>query len=146
MPEARVLQMVSGGIPTSGTMKSIASDGVMLVGDAAHQSDPLTGGGIITSMRAGVMAGKVAAKAISSGETSRQALQEYEDLWRPSWGRRLEKRLKAKKFFCSLSDDDINRLAASLQGRDLSRFSPADLLSLIKQNPKMLWSMRKLML
>ena len=146
MPEARVLQMVSGGIPTSGTMKSIASDGVMLVGDAAHQSDPLTGGGIITSMRAGVMAGKVAAKAISSGETSRQALQEYEDLWRPSWGKHLEKRLKAKRFFCSLSDDDINRLAASLQGRDLSRFSPADLLSPIKQNPKMLWSMRRLMM
>ena len=145
MPEARVLQMVSGGIPTSGTMK-IASDGVMLVGDAAHQSDPLTGGGIITSMRAGVMAGKVAAKALSSGDTRLEALREYEDLWRSSWGRHLEKRLKAKRFFCSLSDDDINRLAASLQESDLSRFSSADLLSLFKQNPKMLWSMRKLMM
>ena len=146
MPRARVLQMVSGGIPTSGTMKHIASDGIMLVGDAAHQSDPLTGGGIMTSMQAGVMAGKVAAKAVSSGDTSREALREYEDLWGSSWGRHLEKRLRAKRFFCSLSDDDINRLAASLQGRDLSRMNPLHLLKfLVKQNPKMLWNMRKLM-
>jgi digeranylgeranylglycerophospholipid reductase len=147
MPEARVLEMVSGGIPTSATMKSITSDGIMLVGDAAHQSDPLTGGGIISSMRAGVMAGKVAAKAVSSGEASQQSLQEYEDIWGSSWGRHLDRRLKAKRFFSSLSDDDINRLAASLQGRDLSRFNPADMLwFLVKQNPRMLWSMRKLMI
>jgi len=92
------------------------------------------------------MAGKVAAKALSSGDTRLEALREYEDLWRSSWGRHLEKRLKAKRFFCSLSDDDINRLAASLQESDLCRFSSADLLSLFKQNPKMLWSMRKLMM
>jgi len=147
MPEARVLEMVSGGIPTSATMKSITSDGIMLVGDAAHQSDPLTGGGIISSMRAGVMAGKVAAKAVSSGEASQQSLQEYEDIWGSSWGRHLDRRLKAKRFFSSLSDDDINRLAASLQGRDLSRFNPVDMLwFLVKQNPRMLWSMRKLMI
>lgn len=147
MPKARVLEMVSGGIPTSATMKSITSDGIMLVGDAAHQSDPLTGGGIISSMRAGVMAGKVAAKAVSSGDASQPVLQEYEDLWASSWGRHLDRRLKAKRFFSSLSDDDINRLAASLQGRDLSRFSPADMLwSLVKQSPRMLWSMRKLMI
>ena len=145
MPEARILQMVAGGIPTSGPMRSITSDGIMLVGDAAHQSDPLTGGGIINAMRAGIIAGEVAARAVSSGDTSQQRLQEYEDGWRSSWGRQLEKSLNAKRFFHSLSDDDLNHLVASLQGHDLSRLNPVDLLkSLIKSDPKMLWNMRKL--
>jgi digeranylgeranylglycerophospholipid reductase len=147
MPQARVLQMVAGGIPTSGPMKTITSDGIMLVGDAAHQSDPLTGGGIINAMRAGAMAGEVAANAISAGDTGTNGLNEYEARWRSSFGKQLEKSYNAKKFLLNLSDDDLNRLAKSLQGHDISRMRTIDLLRfLIKQNPKMLWNMRTLML
>jgi digeranylgeranylglycerophospholipid reductase len=146
MPKGRVLQMMAGGIPTSGPIKSIASDGVMLVGDAAHQSDPLTGGGIINAMRAGVMAGKTAAKAISSENISQVVLREYEDLWMSSFGKHLVKSYNAKRFFLSLDDNDFNHLAKSLHGRNISNMRTKDLLKfLIKQNPKMLWSMRNLM-
>lgn len=139
MPRAKILQMVAGGIPTSGPMKTSTSDGIMLVGDAAHQSDPLTGGGIINAMRAGIMAGEMAGKAVSSGEASTAALKEYEDRWRSSIGKQIEKRYHAKKFFLKLTDDDLNHLAQSLHGKDLSRMHTRDLLKfLFKQNPKML--------
>ena len=147
MPKARVLQMMAGGIPTSGALKSIAFDGVMLVGDAAHQSDPLTGGGIINAMRAGVMAGKAAARALSSEDASQAILREYEHPWRLSLGKHLAKSYNAKKFFLSLNDDDFNHLAKSLHGRNLSNMRTKDILKfLIRQNPKMLWSMRRLMM
>lgn len=140
MPHAKILQMVAGGIPTSGPMNNTTSDGVMLVGDAAHQSDPLTGGGIINAMKAGIMAGETAGKAVSSGDVSTAALKEYEDRWRSSIGKQIERRYHAKNFFLKLTDDDLNHLAKSLHGKDLSRMNARDLLSfLFKQNPKMLW-------
>jgi digeranylgeranylglycerophospholipid reductase len=142
MPRAKILQVVAGGIPTSGPIKYTTSDGIMLVGDAAHQSDPLTGGGIINAMRAGVMAGQTAGKAISSGDVSTAGLKEYEDKWRSSIGKQIEKRYNAKNFFLKLTDDDLNRLAGSLHGKDVSRMNTRDLLSLLfKQNPKLLWNL-----
>jgi digeranylgeranylglycerophospholipid reductase len=134
--------MVAGGIPTSGPIKDTTSDGIMLVGDAAHQSDPLTGGGIINAMRAGVMAGQTAGKAISSGDVSIASLKEYEDKWRSSIGKQIEKRYRAKNFFLKLTDDDLNRLIGSLHGKDVSRMNTRDMLSLLfKQNPKLLWNL-----
>lgn len=146
MPKAKVLQMMAGGIPTSGPMKSIASDGVMLVGDAAHQSDPLTGGGIINAMRAGVLAGQAAARAVSTEDASQAVLREYEGRWKSSFGKQLVKSYNAKKFFLSLDDDDFNHLVKSLYGRDISSMRTKDLLRfLFRQNPKLLWNMRNLM-
>ena len=44
MPQAKIVEMVIGGVPVSGPIKQTVTDGLMLVGDAARQSDPLTGG------------------------------------------------------------------------------------------------------
>jgi digeranylgeranylglycerophospholipid reductase len=146
MPRSKILQMTAGGIPTSGPMKTTTTDGIMLIGDAAHQSDPLTGGGIINAISAGVMAGEVAAKAVSSRDVSTDALKEYEDRWRSSIGKQIEKGYHAKKFFLKLTDDDLNHLAGSLQGKDVSRMNTRDMLRfLFKQNPKMLWNLRNLL-
>jgi digeranylgeranylglycerophospholipid reductase len=71
-PSGKVLEMVVGGDPCSGPIESATTDGVMLVGDAAHQTDPLTGGGILTAMQAGIIAGEVAVKALAAGDVSRR--------------------------------------------------------------------------
>jgi len=54
-PNGKVVEMVVGGDPCSGPIDCAITDGVMLVGDAAHQTDPLTGGGILNAMRAGII-------------------------------------------------------------------------------------------
>ncbi len=139
MPRAEILQMMAGGIPTSGPINNTTSDGIMLVGDAAHQSDPLTGGGIINAMRAGIMAGETAGKAASSGDVSAVALKEYEDRWRSSLGKQINKRYRAKNLFLKLTDDDLNHMIGSLNGMDISRMNTRGLLSvLFKHNPKLL--------
>ena len=63
LPRGKVVEMDVGGVPVAPQLEAMTTDGVMLVGDAAHQSDPLTGGGIMTGMTAGVIAGEVAADA-----------------------------------------------------------------------------------
>jgi len=59
------VNLVAGGVPVAQMPKRLVGDGVMLVGDAARQVDPLTGGGIIAAMTAGRLAGQTAADAIS---------------------------------------------------------------------------------
>jgi len=143
MPGASILQMVTGGIPASRPMKTAVSDGVMLAGDAAHQSDPLSVGGIVNAVLAGAMAGEVAAGAVSRGDASREALAEYDRRWKASIGREIEMAYRAKEFFIRLSDDDFNRLAGSFQEKNISCLENKDLLkALFKLNPRMLWSLK----
>jgi digeranylgeranylglycerophospholipid reductase len=87
------------------------------------------------------MAGETAGKAISSGDVSAAGLKEYEDRWRSSIGKQIERRYRAKNFFLKLTDDDLNHLIGSLHGKDVSRMDMRDLLRfLFKQNPKLLWN------
>ena len=140
MPQAEILQMVAGGIPTSGPMSSTTSDGIMLVGDAARQSDPLTGGGIINAMRAGIFSGETAGKAVPSGDTGRESLKEYEDRCRIAIDKQVKRRYQAKKLFLRLTDNDLNNLIGSLHGKDLTCMNTRSLIRIIfKQNPRMLW-------
>ncbi|HPS92158.1 MAG TPA: NAD(P)/FAD-dependent oxidoreductase [Methanothrix sp.] len=140
MPQAEILQMVAGGIPTSGPISSTTSDGIMLVGDAARQSDPLTGGGIINAIRAGIFAGETAGKAVPSGDTGRASLKEYEDRCKIAIDKQVERRYHAKNLFLKLTDNDLNNLIGSLHGKDLTTMNTRSLMSvLFKQNPRMLW-------
>lgn len=145
MPQAKILEMMAGGVPVSGPIESTTSDGVMLVGDAARQSDPITGGGIINAMRAGVMAGEVAAELVPQGDLSREALKIYEDRWRYSIGKRIGRNYSVKELFVSLTDSDLNGLVHSLEGEDVANLELKDLLKLLaKQNPRLLWKLRHL--
>jgi len=144
-PEANVLEIMAGGVPVSGPIETTTADGVMLVGDAARQSDPITGGGIINSMKAGIIAGEVAAEQVSEENLSKEALKIYEDRWRETVGKHINRNYGVKEFFVELSDDELNRLMHSLEKQDLAQATLRDMLKiLIKQNPKMLWKLRHL--
>src|SRR5659263_375121 len=96
MPQGKIIEMVVGGVPVSGPIKQTVADGLILVGDAARQSDPLTGGGIINAMDAGKIAGEVCIRAKDMGDYSVKTLKEYEDRWRAVIGKELSKSLKVK--------------------------------------------------
>ncbi|WP_440953468.1 NAD(P)/FAD-dependent oxidoreductase [Methanococcoides sp. FTZ1] len=145
MPEARIIEMVVGGVPVSGTIDRTIANGLMLVGDAARQSDPITGGGIINAMDAGKIAGEVAVKAVRKGDYSTATLQEYEDLWRSTIGKEINSSLIVKETFVKFTDDDLNSLAKSLQNVNFTSMSLMDLLlALFKANKKLLWNLRGL--
>jgi digeranylgeranylglycerophospholipid reductase len=146
-PNGKVVEMVVGGDPCSGPVDSAIADGVMLVGDAAHQTDPLTGGGILNAMQAGIIAGEVAAKAIAAGNVNRQGLKEYEDRWREDIGKTIAKSFLLKEFFVELNDKDLNQLIGSLAKEDITKMDlPGMLRVLFRLNPKLLWGLKSLII
>jgi len=144
-PEGKVLEMMVGGVPVSGPIETTTADGVILVGDAARQSDPITGGGIINAMRTGVMAGEIAADLVPKGEVDKESFQVYEKRWRETIGKQISRNFAVKEFFVDLTDDDLNRLTHSLDGVNVAELDLKGLLKvLLRQNPKLLLKLRHL--
>ena len=144
-PKGNAVEMVVGGVPVAGVMETTTADGVMLVGDAAHHTDALTGGGILNAMRAGVIAGKVAAKAIAAGDVTKAGLKEYEDRWRAAISMNLERSYEYKEFLLKLTDEDLNKLLGPLAAEDISKMDLRGMIRLMfKLNPKLLWELRQL--
>ncbi|HIH37017.1 MAG TPA: hypothetical protein HA232_03825 [Methanocellales archaeon] len=137
--------MIMGGVPVTVPTKTTAN-GLMLVGDAARMSDPLTGGGIIHAMKSGTMAGEIASKAVQSGDSSVECLNEYERRWRSTIGATLQKSYKAKEWLLKLSDDEWNSIASSLVGINFEELTAFGLLKEVTlRNPKLLWDLRSLL-
>ncbi len=89
--------LVAGGVPVAVPPPRLVTHGLMLVGDAARQVNPLTGGGITNGMAAGKLAAEVAAQAIARGDTSAGALSAYETAWRDSLGRRMARNYRLRE-------------------------------------------------
>jgi len=113
-PKAAVLTMVAGGVPCAATLKKIVTDGLMLVGDAAHQANPISGGGIVSGMIAGKLAGQVAAQAIEDGNVSEKKLSPYVRLWNKAEGNNHRRMYRVKEAVNKMSDQDLNRTAEVL--------------------------------
>lgn len=94
---------VVGGIPL-GPPERTATDNVMLVGDAAGQVKPTSGGGIYMGAVCAKIAGEVAARAARK-ETD---LGEYEKRWRSAVGRELAIGMIIHKSLGKLSDENLN--------------------------------------
>ena len=143
-PNAGIVEMVFGGVPVSGCIEKTSTNGLMLVGDAARQSDPITGGGILNAMDAGKLAGEAAYEAISAEDVSFEKLEEvYEKRWRETTGYAIDMSLIVKNCFINLQDEDLDALANSLKEVRFERMRLFDLLqALFKANKKLLWDLR----
>jgi len=113
-PHASIIGRTLGGIPCSGGLREIVGDNVVLVGDAAHQANPLTGGGIMTAMKAGRIAGRVVAEAVRAGDMSKRALEAYEREWNDLLGKVHRRFYRMKEGAFHLTDETINDLAATI--------------------------------
>jgi digeranylgeranylglycerophospholipid reductase len=93
------VDLIAGNVPVALSPRRIVMDGLMLVGDAARQVDPLTGGGIANAMQAGQLAARVAVAAIEAGNTSAEYLQRYPEQWGQSTGRKLQRNYRLREKF-----------------------------------------------
>ena len=110
-PQASVLTTVVGGIPVAKTAKELVGDGIMLVGDAAHACNPLTGGGITPGMRSGLLAAEAAVKALHNGGPGKKNLQSYEKTWHKIGGKNHERFYRIKESLYRLDNKDLNSIA-----------------------------------
>jgi geranylgeranyl reductase family protein len=87
-----------------------AADRVLLVGDAAGQVKPLTGGGIYYSIVCADLAARAVAAAASIGDFSARQLGGYERAWRRAIGRDLAFGRYARRLLAWSRDEQIDRL------------------------------------
>jgi digeranylgeranylglycerophospholipid reductase len=104
--------LVTGNVPVGISPNRIVTDGLMVIGDAARQVDPLTGGGIVNAMTAGRLAAMVAGEAIAAGDTSRGFLSRYVERWDGSIGRKLKRNHRLRMKFPPLGRHDERFLRA----------------------------------
>lgn len=89
LADARRIGPFSGGIAPHFRPEAMTADGVLLIGDAACQADPLNRGGIHTAIESAFYAADACRLALDAGDFSRTALARYEALWsahsEPDW-------------------------------------------------------------
>jgi digeranylgeranylglycerophospholipid reductase len=145
-PDGQPIELMMGGVPVSDALETIVSDGLMLVGDAAHHTEPLTGGGIIAALESGMIAGAVASKAVRQNDASMKVLREYETEWNSSFGKARKQMYKIKEFFVQLSDDELNRIARVFHGIRPEEFNAKDVMKrLLKKDPRLMFMLRHLL-
>jgi digeranylgeranylglycerophospholipid reductase len=115
IPGAGILDTFAGG--TSGTkpLKTMVGDGVLLVGEAAHQNNPFSGGGIMNALEGAEEATNVLCAGLRTGDLSSRYLARYDERWYKRVGRTITRLAAMRKFFYELEDKDIDNIARMLQ-------------------------------
>lgn len=111
-PNAPVLTSIAGGVPCSITLDKISAPGIMLVGDAARQVNPLSGGGIASGMIGGKIAGTIAGEAVKTNKFD--YILTYDKAWNDRLGKRHETFNRIKEGIYNFSDDKFNNIAHSI--------------------------------
>lgn len=107
------LNLTGGPIPI-GKRGHIVQDRVMLIGDAAGQVKPISGGGIYTGMAAAAEAAETARECLESGDLSARALMAYEKKWSRGIGREISRAALVRKIFLSMTDARLDDLFKTL--------------------------------
>ena len=108
--KSQILSLSFHPIPLGGPIIKTFSNGLLVVGDAASQVKPTTGGGVITGMMCAKLAAKTALKAYKLNDFSEKTLEEYEKAWKKEIGFDLKAMLRVRKMLNRLSDRQIDKL------------------------------------
>jgi digeranylgeranylglycerophospholipid reductase len=83
----------------------------MLAGDAAHQVNPLSGGGIASGMIGGSIAGRIAGESVKMNKPNH--VLTYDKAWHDRIGKRHEIYDRLKKGIYNFDDEKFNKIAHS---------------------------------
>lgn len=131
--KGKVIEIVSGGVPVSAPLDETVRDGLLLVGDAARQTNPLTGGGIANGCIAGRIAGETLADASREKNFSKEFLMKYENGWRDRLEEELYRDWMAKEKLIGLDDDALNKMISVLAESNIDELSVYRILEEIKK-------------
>ncbi|WP_456481510.1 NAD(P)/FAD-dependent oxidoreductase, partial [Methanopyrus sp.] len=107
-----------GGVPVCGPVERSYGDGILLVGDAARQVNPVTGGGLHTALVCGRIAGEVAAEAIEENDTTASFLKQYQDRWKEEFGDTFECARDVAEILPELDLEEVVEFLSSVEDLD----------------------------
>lgn len=111
------IELHYGFIPNEGLRESSVSDGLILVGDSAGQSNPLVLEGIRYAIEFGRLAGEIGTRSLSQ-DCEKASLMEYDRMVRKRIESKIKAALKVQARWIGLSDDEWDKEIDTL--RDLS--------------------------
>lgn len=130
LSSAKIEKRMSGAIPIGSYIKRTYADNVLVVGDAAGQTKPTTGGGVIFGGIAAKIAGEVSSQAIKNEDLSSRFLSEYEKRWRQEFRKNLNVMKLVRNYLNSLEDEHVEKLFNLLNKpkikEKISRFGEVD--------------------
>jgi len=149
LKKGSIVEVNGGGVPVGALMQNMVTDNFMVAGDAAHQVNPIHGGGISESFVAGRIAAQVASQCIKKNDCSKKALSEYNKIWWKERGEKLQKLVRLREVTESLRDDELNWLSEYLQGEDLIELARSSgfkkLAFLLMKKPRLIKLAKKLL-
>lgn len=111
MPLFKGSSTISGGgghVPTRRPINCMVGNGILIVGDAACQVNPIHGGGMGPSMMAGTIAGEIIIKALETGNVDRENMWSYNVRYMQSYGAKQAGLDIFRMLLQRLSDEDLN--------------------------------------
>ena len=137
-----VVSKYAGKIPLGGRPRSYG-DRTLLIGDAAGQVKPISGGGLYPICKAAPILEKTARESLLAGRTASDDLSEYEKEWKKELGKELSRGYRVRKMFTRMSDEDLEKvfriidrddMRTVLSGIDLD--NPSGIASPMLRNPQ----------
>jgi geranylgeranyl reductase family protein len=106
---SKIIHGGGGIVPTRRPLNSFTGNGIVIVGDAACQVNPIHGGGIGSSMMGGKIAGEEIGKILEEkNEPSRESLWQINVRFMENYGAKQAKLDVFRFFLQGLSNDDLN--------------------------------------
>jgi flavin-dependent dehydrogenase len=105
----------AGLVCTGGPVQRTVFGNVLLVGDAAGQVKPTTGGGVVLGGLCACIAGDVASEHMGGG----QELGRYDRLWRERYGSEFRSMLALRGLMNGLGDERLNRVLRAFREEGL---------------------------
>ncbi len=121
--KSKITRVSMHPISLGGAIPKTYANGLLVVGDAASQVKPTTGGGIIFGLLCARIAGEVAYEAIKNKDFSEKFLSRYEFRWKKSIGFELRAMRRLRRGLNRLSDGQMDKIIGLC-----SRFGVAEVL------------------
>ncbi len=116
--DTKVVKKYGGSIPL-GPLERTVTDHVMLVGDAAAQVKPTSGGGLYPGLLCSTYCSTIAEHAIHENRYDERLLQNYHSRWTKEIGRELSLGMRFRKIFTNFTDEELNKYLEKLQNPKL---------------------------
>ena len=139
------VRFLAGAVSVCEPYESVR-DNLLLVGDAARQVDPITGGGLMASIEAGKIAGETIGKAVEKQKFDKDMLSIYEKAVEEAFYKKLKRNYMVKEIMLGFEDKTLNMLADSLKNVKFDEISTFGLVkALVSKHPSLLVKLRPLM-
>lgn len=139
LKKGQPLRFLAGAVPVSKPLIQTVFDNFIIIGDAARQVDPITGGGLTHCLEGGKIAGEVIGRAVKNKDFSKEFLLEYEKRWKKAFGQKINRNYVVKEILLDMDDKTLNKIADSLKDVKFDEISTHSLIKEIaKKHPTLM--------